>query len=108
MSATATATPRKWWQVYSGDKECRLFKELARGAHEWRTTDGLAKAAKVTVKDTEAICAKYVPLGIIQQHSKEPEKWRYWERATPKKKQGSVSDEDKKRRIDEKLLANKP
>ena len=39
--------------------------ELARGVHEWRTTDGLAKKAKVSPKEIEAICAKYLPLGII-------------------------------------------
>ena len=109
MSTTATATtPKKWWDVYNGDKECRLFKVLARGEHDWRTTDGLAKAAKISLKDVESICAKYVPLGIIRQHSKEPEKWQYWERATPKKKTGTISDDDKKRRVDEKLQVTKP
>ena len=81
MSTRRNASPKKWWQVYNGDMECRLFKELARGVHEWRTTDGLAKKAKASPKEIEAICAKYLPLGIIQQHPREPEKWRYWERA---------------------------
>jgi hypothetical protein len=94
--------------VYNGDKECRLFKVLARGDQDWRTTAGLVKASHLPQKDVEAICAKYVPLGIIQQHSKEPEKWRYWERATAKKAGGSISDDDKKRRIDEQMKATKP
>ena len=77
----AQVAPNKWWQVYIGDKECHLFMALARGIHEWRTTEGLATAAKVATVDVEAICAKYVPLGIIDHHPKEPNRWRYWERA---------------------------
>jgi hypothetical protein len=64
------------------------------------------KAAKLSQPEVETICAKYTHVGIISQHSKEPGKWRYWERVTKKKKQGSVADEDKKRRIDEKLESN--
>jgi len=108
MSGTTTVaqTPKKWWQVYQGDRECRLFKALARGKHEWRTTDGLMKAAKLNQSEVETICAKYVTVGLIHQHSKEPGKWRYWERATAKKKQKGIADEDKSRRIDEKLGTN--
>jgi hypothetical protein len=77
-------TPKRWWQVYNGDGECRVFKEMARGVHDWHTTTGLAKATKLTPEKIEAIIAKYLPLGIIQQHPKEPDKWCYWERGRKK------------------------
>jgi len=103
-------SPQKWHQVYQGDKECKLFKALSRGRDgngnllEWRTTTGLVKATKLTQAEVEAIIAKYLPTGIIQQHSKDPSKFRYWERASKKKSaRGSISDTDKKRRIDESL-----
>ena len=104
MSSVLAATPKKWWQVYNGDRECRLFKVLSRDQnHEWRSTAGLAKSSKLSEKDVEAICAKYVPLGIIQQHSKDPDKWRYWERAEVKTVKKSVSQEDKDKRVEEQI-----
>lgn len=99
MSGATAATPPKWWNIYSGDKENRFFLALSR-SHEWRTMTGLTKDSRLSQKECEAIIAKYLPLGVIQQHSKEPEKFRYWENATKKKvKKLSLSDEDKRERI---------
>ena len=72
MSDPVAVTPKKWHTVYENDKECRLFKALERGTHEWRTTTGLMKAAKLTQVEVETICQKYVQVGIIHQHSNEP------------------------------------
>ena len=112
MTAIVTK-PKRWHVVYQGDKECRLFKALARKKDkqgkslEYRTTSGLAKDAHLTQKEVESILAKYIPLGIVHQHSKEPNKFRYWENATKKKKKpGTISGDDKKRRIKDAIDSN--
>lgn len=107
-ATTMAAVPQKWHVVYQGDNECRFFQALARG-QEWRTTDGLAKQAKLTKEQVEKICSKYEPLGMVQQHSKEPNKWRYWENA-PKKKstKGTISGDNKKQRVEDKLKGKAP
>ncbi len=92
--------PQKWYNVYANNDELIFFRELARGNHEWRTTRGLVKKTHLTKSKIEHIVAKYIPTGIVQQHSKEPDKFRYWERVTKKKKKkGSIAEDDKKRRI---------
>ena len=105
------ATPPQWHTVYVGDKECRFFKALSRGRDknqtplEWRTTKGLMKATKLSQKEIEAIILKYLATGVVEQHSKEAGKFRYWKNATKKKKLvSSLSDSDKKRRVDESLV----
>ena len=104
--STATAPAKnaapiqKWYNVYATNDELKFFRELSRGNHEWRTTRGLIKKTKLTKSEIEHIVAKYIPTGIVQQHSKEPEKFRYWERATKKKKKkGSIAEDNKKRRV---------
>lgn len=105
MSTTANPVqnatpPKKWYNVYSDQKELKFFRELARGNHEWRTTNGLVKKTKLTKTEVEHIVHKYLPTGIVQQHSKEPEKFRYHERAAKKKKKkGSIAEDNKKRRV---------
>ncbi len=92
--------PSKWYNVYADNNELKFFRELSRGNHEWRTTNGLVKKTSLTKSEVEHIIAKYIPTGIVQTHSKEPEKFRYWERASKKKKKkGSIAEDDKKRRI---------
>jgi hypothetical protein len=115
MTATPTKKPQPWHQVYQGDKECRFFKSLSRKKKntgellEWRTTSGLAKDSNLTQKEVESIIAKYLSSGIVQQHSKEPEKFRYWANAKKrKKKSGSISGEDKKRRINDAIGNSNP
>ncbi len=92
--------PQKWYNVYANQKELKFFRELSRGNHEWRTTRGLVKKTKLSKVEIEHIVAKYLPSGIVQQHSKEPDKFRYWERAAKKKKKkGSIAEDNKKSRV---------
>lgn len=100
MSAIVVEKPmKKWWEIYQGDKECRFFKALCFGKFDWRTTDGICKEAKLSQNDVENICAKYLQVGVVQQHAKSPDKWRYWERAPKKKPDKGISGSDKERRI---------
>jgi len=93
---------RHWWDFYQGDEECRFFKALSRSKYEWRTIEKLSKAANLSVKRTEQIAERYILTGEVQQHTKEPGKFRYWERASKKKKsKGSISSENKKKRVGE-------
>jgi len=108
--AAPPQTPPKWFDVYQGDKECRFFKALSRGKGannqtlEWRTTAGLMKAASLKQHDVEQIIQKYLPTGVVEQHSKEGDKFRYWANASkPKTKKGSISNDGKKRRVDDSL-----
>ena len=110
-SATATASqnPPKWHAVYRNDNECRFFKELSRGAFDWRTSDALAKKIGISVKEVEKIIQHYLPSGVVQQHSKEPGKFRYWERTdTKKKKVGSIAEEGQKKRVDDVKTTKNP
>lgn len=92
--------PQPWWEVYEGDEECRFFKALARSDHDWRTTDGLAKAARLTTKRCEEIALKYHKQGLVRSHSTEAGKWQYWEKAVPKKPKDPLVKENQKQRID--------
>lgn len=101
---------KKWWEVYSGDEEKRFFvgkdgkSGLCRNNEfEWRSTDALAREAGLSKAKTEQIIDKYHKAGLVIQHSKDPEKWGYWERVNPQnanQTKKSVSDEDKDKRID--------
>ena len=106
-----TDDPKHWWDVYNGDEECRFFKALSRGmpgTEGWRTTDGLAKSAKLTDKRVEEIASHYVKQGLVQTHSSEAGKWRYWERAKPKKSADSLAKTNQKKRVEEAKAAQTP
>lgn len=105
-----TTTKKKWWNVYSGDKEKRFFvgkdgkSGLVRNDEfEWRSTDALAREAGLTKLEVEDIVAKYHKHGIVLQHTKDPEKWGYWERVAPStgtQTQLSVAEADQNKRLD--------
>lgn len=100
--APAVQTPPKWHAIYQGDEECTLFKELARGEHDWRTLKGLASSTKLSQNKIESIISKYLPTGIIQQHQSEADKFRYWERSTKTKTAGSsIAEQNQKKRVDD-------
>lgn len=101
MSTTLAPTPSKWWQVYQGDEECRFFKALSRSKHDWRTTDGIAKEARLTIKRTQEILQKYLPSGIVRPHQSDADKWQYWERGSSKPSQGTVVEENQKKRVED-------
>lgn len=93
--------PKYWWEVYQGDEECKLFKELSRAKEEWRTTKGLASRTGLTEKRTEEIISRYLKSGIIQAHSTDAGKWRYWERAGSKPKAKSIAKTNQDKRVAE-------
>lgn len=99
----------KWWQVYSNDEEKRLFvgKDGSTGLvrspdYEWRSTDALAKESGLSKRRTEEILDKFHKRGVVLQHSKDPEKWGYWERVKPNANdpKPTVAEEDQKKRVD--------
>jgi hypothetical protein len=109
MSTVVNGNPPKWWEVYQGDDEARLFRALARDEnHDWRTTQGLAKAAKLSQQRVEEIIKKYLPTGVVKNHPEDQNKWQYWERSKPKSAKGSVAEENKKKRIDDVKKAATP
>lgn len=99
---------KKWWQVYSGDKEKRFFVGadgksglIRKPDYSWRTTDKLATEANLTKAEVEQIIDKYHKVGMVIQHAKDPEKWGYWENvATQTEGKKSIVDEDQDKRID--------
>lgn len=105
----STKSLKRWWQVYSGDKEKSFFvgkdgkSGLARHPEfEWRSTNKISEESGLTKTETEDIIAKYHKHGIVLQHPKDPEKWGYWERVAPTT--GTVTtltvgEEDQKKRL---------
>lgn len=89
--AQTQKSPQPWHKIYNGDDECRFFKAIARGTHEWRTIEGLAKAASLKESRVEEMCNKYLASGIIEQSQKDPTKFRYWERSQAGKKPAKKS-----------------
>lgn len=95
-----TTNPPKWHTVYSNDLECRFFKELSRGAYEWRTSDSIAKKIGAKVAEVESVIKKYLPQGVVQQQSTDPTKFRYWERSpSKKKKSGTIAEDGQAKRV---------
>lgn len=101
---------KKWWQIYSNDDEKRFFvgkdgkSGLVRNQeYEWRSTEALARESGLSKARTEQLIDKYHKAGLVIQHSKDPEKWGYWEKVAPhlaNQTKKSVADEDKDKRID--------
>ncbi len=103
--------PKKWYDVYpqgtkDGDEEQRFFIALGRHPkYDWRSAAALAKEANLTQTRVEQIIAKYMKKGMVFQNSKNDDQFAYWERVPELLPEniGSVSDEDKKKRIDKAL-----
>lgn len=98
-----------WWKVYSNDKEARYFKVLCRSKeYIWRSTKGIAKAAKLTIEEVEFISQKYEAMGLVHQHSKDPGKWGYFERINKSPKSSSISKENKEKRVKDAVKTSNP
>src|SRR5581483_6813094 len=99
---------KKWWEVYTIDKEKKFFvgkdgrSGLVRNPdYEWRTTDSLAKESGLSREDVETIIEKYVKAGLVVQSPKDEEKWGYWERVSKNPGQtNSAVKKDQQDRVD--------
>ena len=96
--------PKKWWEVAQTEPEIKFFRMLARETmakrFDFRTMDAIIRETGLKPAVVENIIQKYLPTGIVEQHSKEPNKFRYWEAAKKRKKnKGSVAGADKEKRI---------
>ncbi len=100
---------KKWWAVYANDDEKKFFvgkdgnSGLCRNdKFEWRSTEALSRESGLSKSKIEAIIDKYHKAGIVVQHTKDPEKWGYWEKcasqmaAAPK----DVTKDDQQDRVD--------
>ena len=83
---TQNVNPQKWHTIYRGSEDKCFFcgkdgkSGLARSEYDWRTTDSLARESGLTKRRTEEIIDYYCKRGVVIQHTKDPEKWGYWER----------------------------
>lgn len=81
-----TTSPSKWHTVYRGSEDKCFFcgkdgkSGLARSEYDWRTTDSLSRESGLSKRRTEEVIDYYSKKGIVIQHTKDPEKWGYWER----------------------------
>jgi len=104
--------PPKWYKIYpagtkEGNEEAKFFRALARNVkYEWRSTSALEKESGLPGLRVEEIIKKYYydgsnPNGMIFQSSTNEQSWAYWERLPElvPKDTGSISVEDKKKRI---------
>ena len=104
----AKIKPKKWTDVYpvgtkEGDEEARFFRSLARHPkYDWRSTAAISKESGLSPKRVEEIIAKYLKLKMIFQNPRNEDHWGYWERVSHMlpDKYISVSDADKRKRID--------
>lgn len=110
----AKIKPQKWTDLYpagtsEGDEEARFFKALARHPkYDWRSVAAISKESGLSFKRVEEIISKYFKLNIVIQNSRNEDHWGYWERVKQMLPDEyiSVSDSDKKKRID-KFMQNK-
>jgi hypothetical protein len=105
--------PEKWHKVYRSDEEKCVFvgkdgnSGLIRATDkttgkrfEWRSTDALARESGLSKKRVEEILEYYCNKKVVRQHSKDPEKWGYWEVVGEEKNDPDVVAEDHAKRID--------
>ena len=98
---------QKWWEVYAGDAEKRVFvgKKGNGGLcrhrdYKWRSLESLAGEAELTKKEVEVILSKYMKMGLVFQNDS-GDKFGYWENVQPDKadppKAGPVEADQKDR-----------
>lgn len=100
--------PPKWTEVYpqgthAGNEEQRFFIALERDPkYTFKSTEALAKEAKLTPERVEQICNKYFKKKMVFQNPANHEEWGYWERNLEllDKDDASVSEADQKSRVD--------
>jgi len=109
----AVIAPDKWHKIYRTDEEKCVFvgkdgqSGLIRAVDkttgkrfEWRSTDALARESGLSKKRVEEILEYYCNKKIVRQHSKDPEKWGYWEVVGPEKEDPDVVAKDHESRIE--------
>ncbi len=102
------SNPKKWHEVYpqgteQGDDEVKFFKAIARSEWEWRSVGAIAKDSGLSREKVEKIIAKYHPMGIVVQSSKNESNYGYWEVVKVKKKKDrSLSQQDQEKRLKKK------
>jgi len=101
--------PPKWTEVYpqgtqQGNEEQRFFIALERDP-KWtfKSTEALAKEAKITPERVEEICNKYLKRKIVLQNPVNHEEWGYWERNKDllDADDSSIAQADQKMRIND-------
>jgi hypothetical protein len=99
-------TPSSWYDVYprntkEGDEEQKLFTSLARSKWSWRSVAALEKETGLTKEIIEKILYKYMKRNMVFQNPKNEEQWGYWSNVPEmlNKKEKSISDEDKEKRL---------
>jgi len=101
--------PPKWTEVYpqgtqKGNEEQRFFIALERDP-KWtfKSTEALAKEAKITPERVEEICNKYLKRKMVLQNPSNHEEWGYWERNKEllDVDDSSICQSDQKMRIDD-------
>jgi hypothetical protein len=100
--------PKKWTEVYpagtqEGNEEIKFFKSLARNPkYEWRSVAAISKESGLSLKRVEEIISKYFNLKMVFQNPRNEDQWAYWERIPNHLPEEyiSISDHDKKNRID--------
>jgi hypothetical protein len=113
MLDTNVKMPEKWHKVYRSDEEKCVFvgkdgnSGLIRATDkttgkrfEWRSTDALARESGLSKKRVEEILEYYCNKKVVRQHSKDPEKWGYWEVVGEEKNDPDVVAEDHAKRMD--------
>ena len=109
ISAMKIKKRRKWWEVYpqgtkEGDEEQKFFKVIARNPkYKFRSVAQISKEGGLLKERVEEIIEKYVKMDLVFQNPKNADQWGYWERVPSEILQEeylSVSDKDKKQRID--------
>ncbi len=110
--------PAKWWAAYRNDEEKCVFvgkdgqSGLIRardkdGKHyDWRSTDALARESGLSKKRVEEILDHWCKKGVVRQHSKDPEKWGYWENVGAEKPDPDPVLKDHEDRVDKQLTNN--
>lgn len=100
--------PPQWYNVYEGNDEAKFFRGLNRSSkYTWRSTSALSSESGLSKMRVEEIVLKYLydgknPLGMVLQSPTNEDHWGYWERVPEllHKTVSSISNEDKKNRID--------
>lgn len=113
MLDTAVKLPEKWHKVYRTDEEKCVFvgkdgnsgliratDKITGKRFEWRSTDALARESGLSKKRVEEILEYYCNKKVVRQHSKDPEKWGYWEVVGEEKNDPDVVAEDHAKRMD--------
>jgi hypothetical protein len=78
----------KWWEVYAGDDEKRVFVGKdgrgglcrSRFGSGWRTLSALVAETGLTTAEVEAILTRYVVMGMVLRHE---DGYACWEFVAP-------------------------